>query len=265
MHLFDRQRPPSEPLVCTMDKYWYRTFFEGVALDCWRKCLSPEQTRAEVEFLLTELRCPAPASVLDVPCGHGRHSIELAGRGLKVTGVDLAEAEIQEASVRASSSGRSATWLCADMTELDFHAEFDGAFCFGNSFGYLDHSDTQRFLAGIARALKPSGRFVIQSGMTAESILPNFKEREGYRVGDLDFTVSNEYLTATSRMQTECTFVREGKTEKKSFLHAVYTSAEVQRMLAAVGLVTLALYSSVKREPYRLGSELLYLVAERRA
>jgi len=248
-----------------MDKYWYRTFFEGVALDCWRRCVSPEQTRAEVDFILAELDCPQDASVLDVPCGHGRHSIEIAGRGLKVTGVDLAEAEIQEASLRASSAGRSATWLCADMAELDFHAEFDGAFCFGNSFGYLDHVDTQRFLAGVARALKPGARFLIQSGMTAESILPNFKDSERYQIGDMDFAISNDYLTATSQMQTECTFVRDGKTEKKSFLHAVYTSAEVQRMLAAVGLATQALYSSVKREPYRLGSELLYLVAERRA
>ncbi len=248
-----------------MDKYWYRTFFEGVALDCWRRCVSPEQTRAETDFLVAELGCAEPASVLDVPCGHGRHSIELAGRGLKVTGVDLAEAEIQEASVRASSAGRSAIWLCADMADLDFHAEFDGAFCFGNSFGYLDHVDTQRFLSGIARALKPGARFIIQSGMTAESILPNFKDREWYQIGDMYFAISNEYLPATSQMQTECTFVQGGKIEKKTFLHAVYTAAEVQRMLAVAGLATRALYGSVKRDPYRLGSELLYLVAERQA
>lgn len=248
-----------------MDKYWYRTFFEGVALDCWRRCVSPEQTRAEVAFILRELGCSAGASVLDVPCGHGRHSIELAGHGLKVTGVDLAEAEIQEASLRASSAGRSATWLCADMADLDFHAEFDGAFCFGNCFGYLDYADTQRFLAGVARALKPGARFLIESGMVAESILPNFKAQESYQIGDLDFAIANDYLAPSSQVQTECTFVRDGRSEKKSFLHAVYTAAEVQRLLAAAGLATLALYSSIKRDAYRLGSERLYLVAQRRA
>jgi len=246
-----------------MDKYWYRTFFDGVALDCWRRCVSPDQTRAEVDFLMAELGLAVGASVLDVPCGHGRHSIEIAGRGVKVTGVDLAEAEIQEASVRASSAGRSAIWLCADMAELDFHAEFDGAFCFGNSFGYLDHPDTQRFLAGIARALKPGARFIIQSGMTAESILPNFQASERCQMGDLDFTIANDYLTATSQMQSECTFEQSGKTEKRTYLHAVYTAAEIQRMLAAGGLATRALYGSLKRDRYRLGCEQLYLVAER--
>ena len=68
---------------------WYARLFEGIVLDCWRKALSPAQTRREADFLLGALEMSRGARVLDVPCGLGRHAIELASLGLQVTGVDL--------------------------------------------------------------------------------------------------------------------------------------------------------------------------------
>ncbi len=48
-----------------------------------------QNTVGEVDFILDELSVPAGASILDVGCGTGRHSIELARRGYDVTGLDL--------------------------------------------------------------------------------------------------------------------------------------------------------------------------------
>ena len=48
-----------------------------------------KNTVREVDFLLEELELPPGASILDVGCGTGRHSIELAKRGYTLTGVDL--------------------------------------------------------------------------------------------------------------------------------------------------------------------------------
>jgi cyclopropane fatty-acyl-phospholipid synthase-like methyltransferase len=59
--------------------------------------VTPEQTRAEVDFLVKLLGGAPKARVLDVPCGNGRHSLELAARGRRMTGVDLAEEFIEEA------------------------------------------------------------------------------------------------------------------------------------------------------------------------
>ena len=57
-----------------MPNNWYETFFEGVTLDLWRKAMSPEQTRLEVDFLAKKFAFPPAARILDVPCGNGRHS-----------------------------------------------------------------------------------------------------------------------------------------------------------------------------------------------
>ena len=76
---------------------WFESFFHGVTLDLWRKAIPPAQTTAEAEFLIDHLNCDPGARVLDVPCGNGRLSFELAKRGLRVTGVDISEEFIEEA------------------------------------------------------------------------------------------------------------------------------------------------------------------------
>src|SRR5438105_13082606 len=88
---------------------WFETFFHGVTLELWRKAIPPEQTKAEAEFLIDHLNCDASARVLDVPCGHGRLSFELAKRGLRVSGVDISEEVVAEARSIQSKSGQTAT------------------------------------------------------------------------------------------------------------------------------------------------------------
>ncbi len=80
---------------------WYETFFHGVTLDLWRRAIPPEQTTAEADFLIQNLNCEPGARLLDVPCGNGRLTFELANRGYRVTGVDLAEEFIEEARSRS--------------------------------------------------------------------------------------------------------------------------------------------------------------------
>src|SRR5258708_32097278 len=83
---------------------WYENFFHGVSLDLWRKAISPQQTRAEADFLVKALVCHEGSNLLDVPCGNGRLSLELARRGYRVTGVDIAAEFIDEARANALHS-----------------------------------------------------------------------------------------------------------------------------------------------------------------
>src|SRR5262245_26458866 len=111
---------------------WYRTFFQGIVLDMWRKAVTPEQTRAEADFLESHLRLRPGTRVLDVPCGSGRHALALAARGYSLTGVDLSMESIEEAR-RLSTEGRlSVHWRHGDMRDLPWNSEFDAAYCFGN-------------------------------------------------------------------------------------------------------------------------------------
>src|SRR5260370_37424700 len=87
----------------TIPTNWYEDFFHGVALDLWRKAIRPEQTKAEADFLVNVLQREARSHLLDVPCGNGRLSLELARRGYRVTGVDISVEFIEEA--RSSAMG----------------------------------------------------------------------------------------------------------------------------------------------------------------
>jgi len=241
---------------------WEVEFFRGVALDFWRLAIAPEQTRAEVEFLFRALNARAGSHLLDVPCGNGRHSIGLAASGCRVTGLDLSTEFIAEA--RENSVGLSATWIIGDMRRLSWSAAFDGAFCFGNSFGYLNPEEAGGFLLAIAGALKPGSRFVLETGMAAESILPALQKTRWLRVGDIYMLSENQYQPRESRLDIRYTFIRDGRAETRPSSSYVLTVSELCRMHVRAGLEPVELHSSIGGEPYQLGSPRLILISERR-
>jgi len=92
------------------EKTSWEAFFDALA-PVYDENVFTKNTVKEVDFLLEELRIPAGSAVLDVGCGTGRHSIELARRGYAVTGLDLSSemlarsAAAQAASARLQRSG----------------------------------------------------------------------------------------------------------------------------------------------------------------
>jgi SAM-dependent methyltransferase len=243
-----------------MQSNWQVEFFRGKALELWRRVMSPEQTRTEVEFLERVLRVSPGAHLLDVPCGNGRHAVEFSARGYAVTGVDQSEEFIAEA--RSQSLAR-ARWVIGDMRELSWVSEFDGAYCFGNSFGYLDRAEAGKFLHGIARALKPGGRFAVESGMAAESILPGLLKTRWFKAGDRFMLSQNQYHPAEGRLDIEYTFIQNGEVETRPSASYVFTAAEMCRMHAEAGLETVELLGSTAGEPFQLGSQRLILISEK--
>lgn len=248
-----------------MKTTWYEDFFRGMAVDTWRTIAAEQPTSAEVDFLVAELGRPPGSRLLDVPCGDGRHARELARRGYRVTGVDISEEFLAAARESAAASGLEVEWVQADMRRLPGDpAGYDGAFCLGNSFGYLDWAGMESFLDGVARLLRPGSRFVVATGMAAESVLPRHREHEEYTVGDVRLTIDSRYDAERSCVEEVYTFARAGEAEVKPSSHWVYTAAEIQRMLARAGLEPAALYGGTDRRPFTLGAHELWLVAQKR-
>ena len=250
---------------------WYEDFFHGVPLDLWRMVISPEQTSSEADFLEQALECEQGAHLLDVPCGNGRLSFELASRGYRVTGIDISKEFVQEAIFRlnppADAGGTDLTarveFHISNMSHIEGEGVYDGAYCFGNSFGFLEYSDMESFLAGVARALKPGASFVIETGMAAESIIKKFEEEASHQIEDILLTIKEKYLAEESCIDTEYVFARDGKSESRMAKHWIYTAAEIRRMLERARFEVLNLYGSLKFGPFVLGSDELYLIARR--
>ena len=92
-----------------------------------------------------------------------------------MTGLDLSEEFIAEAR---QASPHPIRWVQDDMRSLPWVSTFDGAYCFGNSFGYLAWDESLEFLSAVARVLKPGARFIVDTGMAAESILPSLARNQ---------------------------------------------------------------------------------------
>jgi SAM-dependent methyltransferase len=242
---------------------WARDFFTGSFVDLWLRAVGEEQTRAEVDFLEKALRLTPGAKVLDLACGGGRHALELAARGYRVTGVDLSPEFLAVARQRAAERQLSVMWEERPIQDLPWREEFDGAYCLGNSMGGLDDEDVAAFFQGVARALRPGGRFAVDNGTIAECILPNLKERFWIPLGDILFLIHNRYDHARSRLEMEFTIIRGGKEEKKSGFQQVYTYRQFCGLLAQAGLGEFEGYSSPGPEPFRLGGHSLTLVSTR--
>jgi hypothetical protein len=150
------------------------------------------------------------------------------------------------------------------MRVLPASPAFDAAFCFGNSFGYLDRDGMAGFLAAVSCALPTGARFALDYGTSAESILPRFVEREWAPIDGLYFLESNRYDAAASCIETTYTFVRDGVTETRIGCQWVYTAGEVRAMLEQAGFAVVAAHGGVDGSPFALGAPLLILVAERR-
>lgn len=242
-----------------MNPNWFETFFDGLALEVWRGIVTPGQTSREADFLAEHLHLRPGMGALDVPCGNGRHAIELARRGARMTGVDLSSGFLEEA--RANAPGIE--WVRGDMRHLPWESHFDAAYCWGNSFAYFDHENCQRFLDAIARALQPGGRFILESGAVSESILPAMQAERKLRVGAIDFSSRNVYDAAEGRMDITYTFTRGEQCEVKPIHQWVHSAAEIRRMFRRSGLEPVAAFGDLEDAPYTLGSPRFIAVARK--
>jgi len=244
---------------------WWDGFFDGLMADFWRAVIPPEATAAEAAFLEKALRLASGSRVLDVPCGHGRHALELARRGYRVSGVDLSADLLGAARSASAREGLPVEWVSGDMRNLPraWSGTFDGAYCAGNAFGYFDDAGNQAFLAAVARALRPGGRFVLESGWVAESLLPQFRDRLDMKAGGIRFQAENRYDPVSGYVENVFTASRGGETTSRPARHRLYTCRQLLEMLASAGFEAFELFGSPAGEPFALGSPRLLAVATR--
>jgi len=136
-----------------------------------------EQTESEIDRALAMTHPPEGGRVLDIACGTGRHSIELASRGFEVTGVDIAEdligVAVEEAELK---SVEGVSFMQKDLRELDFDQEFDLVLNLNDgAIGYFEtEEENHRTFEVIAAALRPGGGNLLQlpNVLYAEAHLP---------------------------------------------------------------------------------------------
>jgi cyclopropane fatty-acyl-phospholipid synthase-like methyltransferase len=157
---------------------WWETYFDEQFLDLYEPFLPEEETRREAGAVLEALGLPRASRILDLGCGWGRHAIELARAGMRVTGLDLSQPLLETARRRAAEAGVEVEWVRADMRKLPYDADFDAVVSLFSSLGYFPTERAELgVLRGVRRALKPGGALLVET-MHRDQVAREFAERD---------------------------------------------------------------------------------------
>jgi cyclopropane fatty-acyl-phospholipid synthase-like methyltransferase len=208
---------------------WER-FFDAHAPEYMTNVFT-RNTLAEVDFIVNHLNLPTGSTILDIGCGTGRHSVELAKRGYKMTGVDLSSGMLAEAAKAAKEAGVEIELIHADATTFESNHEFDAAICLcEGAFALLSPDDDPvehdtAILQNTHAALKPGAPFVL----TTLSALKKIRQfgRDDIAIGLFDPMT----LTETCEMEFETPEGKQSVTVKERG----YVPTELKVMLRQNG------------------------------
>ena len=226
---------------------WYETLFERDWYDYFAKGgpSYPDddgeyarQAEAEVEFSERALRLTEPSDLLDLCCGPGRHSVRLAQRGHRVTGVDISAYNLEAAAAQAAEFGVDVAWREADMRDTGLAGSSQNAVInMFTAFGYFDDEGNQRVLEEVARVLRPGGCFLIEL-INRDSLMRRFEPRRSGERRDGRMGVEEHEFDAVAGTNTTRWKVTDsaGHGTFQSFTVRVYTLQELELRMSQAGL-----------------------------
>jgi SAM-dependent methyltransferase len=248
-----------------IDADWWRAFFAGPWSKIQGDGYSEERTNSECNLIQNALDLKPGASVLDIPCGIGRHTVELARRGFEMTGVDFNSEYLNIARASAAHANVSPRFLTCDMREFASSEQFDAAFCYFGSFGYFLEEDDEKFARAVAQSLRSEGKFLIE-GHLAETLLPIFRERDWVWLGPPDRGVrliqDRTWNVESGRVENNWTIIDVDGTQSSETSMRIYTYRELKRLLQRAGFSSVSLLDGRTGQAFRLGANRALVVAE---
>jgi len=177
---------------------WWKKIFNSTYLMTDSDVVEDSNITREEVGLFSEVAELSPEdNILDLCCGQGRHSLELARRGFKyVEGMDRSHYLIQKAKARAKKESLDVQFREGDARRLPYpHDHFDVVMILGNSFGYFETlQDDLRVLKGVFKVLKPWGKILIDVA-DGEYLKRNFQPRSWEWVGKRHFVCRERSLS----------------------------------------------------------------------
>ncbi len=206
--------------------------------------LTAERTGQEIDFLVDALPLASGARVLDVGCGFGRHSVELARRNYHVLGIDPAAAMIRAARQNAQEAGLDVNFQQVAAAGY-FPAEpFDAALCLFTTLGQVppaSDDDNRDLLATVFNSLKEGGRFALELPQK-ESALDALKPFDRFG-GDASYAeVQRSFDDRTGIVTEKFHIVSPDGSQDYHLRYRLFTRQDVIGLLGAAGLQILSSY-----------------------
>ena len=191
-----------------------------------------------------------PAKILDMCCGFGRISSELARRGFAVTGVDITENYLKTAKEEAADENLDIEYIKDDARNFTRPDFFDAAVILYNSFGFFSNQNDDRLvIRNLFESLKKGGSVIIES-LGKEIAVRDFVENDWFeRAG---FKVLTEYkvLESWTFLKNRWMLIKDGKEYEKIFTQRLYSAVELKTLLTEEGFSNIEIYGNWDKTPY---------------
>ncbi len=194
------------------------------------------QTRREAQSITDSLSVGAGGRILDLCCGFGRHTLEMAKRGYDMVGLDLSLPLLQKGLNEAQRRKLSIKFIHGDIRELNFQDIFDACYCFHTSYGYFDERTNYQVLRGVFNALKPGGRFLLEV-LNRDHIIQMLPRRKWWEGPDCLFLEEVSFLYETSQLYTKRSFIYDdGRPPWEQNIYIrLFALHELRHLLSAAG------------------------------
>ncbi|HUV74824.1 MAG TPA: class I SAM-dependent methyltransferase [Anaerolineae bacterium] len=222
-----------------------------------------ENAPAEVEAMVALLGLPPGAKVLDLCCGVGRHSLELARRGFQVTGLDRTAAYLEEARRRASKEGLEIEFIQEDMRTFVRPEAFDAVINYFTSFGYFESEDDDREVVEKAYSSLRSGGVLLMDMMGKEILARIFSERGWREEDDMLILEDRQVAPDWSTVYNRWIILKDGGRREVTVTTRLYSAAELCRLLKECGFERVEVYGDLTGAPYDIQARRLVVVAQR--
>lgn len=224
-------------------KPWYKELFENYARTYDQESFT-QGTVGEVDFIEKELNFDKSKIIIDIGCGTGRHDLELAKRGYKVTGVDLSESQLQRAREKAKENGVEVKFICEDARDLNFKNEFDLVMLICEGAFPLMETDEMNYkiLENASNALKTNGKLILT---TLSALYPLYHSVKDFINADSKSGISKtnkfDLLTFRDTSTFEATD-DDGLKKTLSCNERYYIPSEISWYLKSLNFKTIDIY-----------------------
>ena len=222
-----------------------------------------EDAPAEVEQVGSLLGVEPGAHILDLCCGVGRHSLELAHRGFQVTGVDRTRLYLDRAARQAEAEGLQVEFVQSDMRSFCRADAFDAVVNLFTSFGYFeDPEDDRQVVLNMYRSLRPGGVFLIDI-MGKEVLARIFRERDWYEEDGVLILQERKVSQSWSWMENRWIILSDNNRTELDLSHRIYSAVELTSLLAGCGFTHLDAHGDLQGSAYDHLARRLVIVAHK--
>ncbi|HEX7342688.1 MAG TPA: methyltransferase domain-containing protein [bacterium] len=245
------------------DTPWYHSWFGSDYLLLYQH-RSAQEALQTVSWLIGNLKLRPPCRILDLACGSGRHSAELARRGFDVVGLDLSWPLLRAAG--RFDSGKKLKRIRGDMRLLPLRDErFELALSLFTSFGYFASVDEDaRTLKEVYRVLSPGGIFVLDF-LNAPLVRSEIVPQEEVNLGEIRVTIHRWVDEAENRVKKQIELCDGG--QQRQYIESVYLYGrdDLADMFDRAGFMLQAEFGNYEGAPYGDASPRLIMVGTKSA